>query len=320
MKLRLLKVAFDNYAHKVEQKALAHLSFSKNELARAKELGIKSEKLLELKMLANETKRKTVSLSELEKKISRGCSTNYSPDLLKEISKKTAGSTTFGYTTQKLGNYAQTVVEKDGTMVKLLSNGLKVKIRPQADGSRIREVFDVRGKKVYDDVVKVTKQVSGNKTVYTKDVNSNFQPYSSCGQLNVNNYHRINERTYLSGELSLKKAKVNGGNFEHVSSISHGADGIGGYSFTTHTTKGKGSTTNTYMESYTGRKKKIVNNIDGNNYEYQQLKPNSEKYTIQKNSNKKFINKSYTTFSEEYNDKVPEYATLDYKVKHESIY
>ena len=312
MSFSVLKTTVIDYTYKFGQKALAHASFSRGQLARARELGVKSEKLLELKKLANETRRKTVSMEELEKKISASRVKEYFPKMLKDISEKTG--VTYGYESTKLENYAQTVVEEDGTMVKLLSNGLKVKVRPQADGSRIREVFDINGKKVYDDVIKTSQYNAANKKVCTKDVNSNFYVYynfgSSSSKLRVNNYHRINEKEYLSGEFFQKRLKVDGGTFEYRKNF------ITSY-FTSHShvSSGKG-TTNSYIETYTGRKKKIIADLDGNKYEYTQFKPNSEKYTVKvdsKNPNPRF--KDYHNgkmFSQLYNDNVPEYITQDW--------
>ena len=200
------------------------LGLGANEVANANNLGVSAEKLLDLKKLAVETKEKTVkTLDELKQMISQADRGRYKVKSYIENRGTThldghTGKYTFPISNIKTGHYFPTMVDEAGVMTKVLSNGVTVKIYPQKDGSRIRKVFNLRGKCVYNDTIKTFVKKDGNTTYRVKDKvlntsydNNDFHEFSRIKSQELTNYHEKTTRVYNNGNLTETRLNVDGG-------------------------------------------------------------------------------------------------------------
>ena len=121
--------------------------------AKAAKFGIKERKLIQLQELGKIASQRTVSPERLIELYNRGIH----------------------------GYYSRTVLNADGSMTKVLSNGDKVVISKNAEGRTVRQVFRSDNLMV-DDTKSLSKYKVGNKTVRVKEINRNINTMYNAGQ------------------------------------------------------------------------------------------------------------------------------------------
>lgn len=129
------------------------LTAGENLAAKAAKYGISEQKLLELQELGKDTLQRTISPEKLTKLHNQGIH----------------------------GYYSRTVVNPDGSMTKVLSNGDKVVISKNAEGQTVRQVFR-NGNLMVDDLKTLSHYKVGDKTVNVKEFNRQINKMYYVGE------------------------------------------------------------------------------------------------------------------------------------------